>query len=157
MAHNLNLDFHQLHPTGWCYWQALDKAGWGLIQSDPGRRWIGAANPKYFVLAQYTRHIRPGMTIVDAGDKNTVAAYDPVTQKLVLVTANFNAPQWINYQLKNFPEASSGIQSWMTATGTGPKYQASTNLIIEGHSFRAWFPANAVQTFEIGTSTGQFK
>ncbi len=29
LAANLNLDFRWLHPTAWCYWQALDSGGWG--------------------------------------------------------------------------------------------------------------------------------
>lgn len=157
LVHNLNLDFHQLHPTGWCYWQALDKAGWGLIRSDLGSKWVGPANPKYFVMAQYTRHIRPGMSVIDGGDKNTVAAYDPMTRKLVVVTANFKTPQWVNYNLKNFPDADGVIRSWITVTGSGLNYQAGTNLMVEEHSFRAWFPANAIQTFEIMNLSGQSK
>ncbi|HEV2693588.1 MAG TPA: glycoside hydrolase [Verrucomicrobiae bacterium] len=83
LASNLNLDFRWLHPSGWCYWQALDRGGWGLIQSNPGGNYIGPANRKYFVLAQYTRHIRPEMTIIDGGEANTISAYDPASRKLV--------------------------------------------------------------------------
>jgi len=76
LAGNLNLDFRWLHMTAWCYWQVFDSGGWGLIQSNPGDVWIGTANPKYFVLAHYTRHIRPGLVILDGTDGNTVAAYE---------------------------------------------------------------------------------
>ena len=126
MARNLNLDFHQLHPTGWCYWQALDGSGWGLIQSDPGRKWIGPVNPKYFVLAHYSRHILPGMTVIDATDPNTVAAYDQAEHKLVLVTANFQTPRWIVYDLTNFPATAGSVRCWLTAPGAGSNYQSGT-------------------------------
>lgn len=149
LASNLNLDFRLLHPTGWCYWQALDGGGWGLIQSTPGNGWIGSVNSKYFVLAQYTRHIRPGMTIIDGGEKNTVAAYDPKSRKLVVVTANYRAAGWITYNLSNFPYANGPIHRWMTVSGTGPSYQLSTNLVISQRVFKAWFPTNTIQTFEI--------
>jgi galactan endo-1,6-beta-galactosidase len=149
LATNLNLDFHWLHPTGWCYWQALDSGGWGLIQSTPGNGWIGSANRKYFVVAQYTRHIRPGMTIIDGGEGNTVAAYDPVARKLVVVTANYGTAQWITYNLANFPSASGPVRRWITVTGTGPNYQCDTNIVLSQRAFKAWFPANTVQTFQI--------
>lgn len=149
LASNLNLDFRWLHPTGWCYWQPLDSGGWGLIQSNPGDNWIGGANPKYFVLAQYTRHLRPGMTMIDSGDGNTVAAYNPTERKLVLVTANYGTPQWVTYSLTNFASVAGPIRSWVTATATGPVYQYSPDLSVQQKTFKAWFPSNTIQTFEI--------
>ncbi len=109
LASNLNLDFRWLHPTAWCYWQVLDSGGWGLVQSNPGDNWIGPANPKYYVLAQYTRHIRPGMTIIDGGEGNTIAAYQPAARKLVIVTMNYDTAQTITLQLvKILPSVRSG-------------------------------------------------
>ena len=102
LASNLNLDFHWLHQTAWSYWQPLDSGGWGLIQSNPGDNWIGNANPKYFVLAQYSRHIHPGMTILDTNDGNTVSAYDATAHKLVLVATNYSTAQWITFSLSDF-------------------------------------------------------
>jgi galactan endo-1,6-beta-galactosidase len=149
LARKINQEFRCLHPTAWCYWQALDRNGWGLIQSTPGNGWIGPVNSKYFVLAQYTRHIRPGMTIIDGGEKNTVAAYDPKGRKLVVVTANYGAAEWITYSLSKFAYANGPILRWMTITGKGASYQLSTNLVISQRLFKAWFPTNTIQTFEI--------
>jgi hypothetical protein len=56
------------------------------------------------------------------------------------------------YQLTHFPKAGRVVRSWLTVSGTGPNYQAGTNLLVVGHKFRAWFPANAIQTFEITLS-----
>jgi galactan endo-1,6-beta-galactosidase len=149
LAGNLNLDFRWLHPSGWCYWQAFDSGGWGLIQSNPGENWIGPANRKYFVLAQYTRHIKPGMTLIDGGEGNTLAAYDPAARKLIITTANYGTAQWITYNLTNYPYANGPIQRWTTVTGSGPNYQFSTDVTMSQRTFRAWFPANTVETFEI--------
>ena len=33
-------------------------------------------NTKFYVMAHYSRHVRPGMKIINGGDGNTVAAYD---------------------------------------------------------------------------------
>ncbi len=148
LARNLNLDFRWLHMTAWCYWQPFDSGGWGLIQSNPGDNWIGPANPKYYVLAHYTRHIRPGMTIIDSGEDNTVAAYDLARRKLVLVTANYGTAQWITYSLSNFPYAAGPVMRWTTSTGAGGKYQFSPMPLLN-RTFKSWFETNTLQTFEI--------
>ena len=72
MAANLNLDFKWLHQTAWVYWQALDGSGWGLIDADDDRRLVKLANTKFFVLAQYSRHIRPVLLVTRMGDLSRV-------------------------------------------------------------------------------------
>jgi hypothetical protein len=91
LARDLNLDFQYLRPTAWAYWQPLDgggNGGWGLLPANMRNRTIGKANPKYFVLAHYSRHIRPGMTILVTGENEMVAAYEPKARKLVIVAQN---------------------------------------------------------------------
>ncbi|MDX1963418.1 MAG: glycoside hydrolase [Pirellulales bacterium] len=150
LASNLNLDFRWLQMTAWSYWQPFDSGGWGLVQSNPGDNWIGNANPKYFVLAQYTRHIRPGMTILDSGDGNTVTAYDPVANKLVLVVTNYGTPQWITFSLDDFASVADGpAKYWRTITGGNEFYRPYDNLTVSNGQVRLWFPANTVQTIEI--------
>ena len=149
LASNLNLDFRWLRPTAWCYWQPFDSGGWGLVQSNPGDNWIGNANPKYFVLAQYTRHIRPGMTILDGNDGNTVSAYDAAARKLVIVTMNYGTAQTISYQLTNFFRADGPVRRWVTVAGTGAKYSLYDDLSISNRVFASSFATNTIQTFEV--------
>lgn len=154
MARNLTYDLRWLHPTAWVYWQAFDGLEWGLIFCDENAGTLGQVNPKYFVFAQYSRHIRPGMRILDPGDGNTVAAYDATARRLVLVTANFDTGQWINYDLSRFSAvggASGGVRRWMTTTDAGgERYVAHpTDTVLDGKRFWSWFPAHTVQTFEI--------
>src|SRR5260370_19088155 len=99
------------------------------------------------VLARPPRHIRAGMTIVDGGEGNTIAAYDAATHKVVLITMNYSNAQWITYSLSNFPSASGPIHRWMT--GQGVKYAAYSDTVIVNKSFSAWFPTNTIQTFEV--------
>jgi galactan endo-1,6-beta-galactosidase len=153
LASNLNLDFSWLHMTAWCYWQPFDSGGWGLIQCNPGDNWMGPANPKYYVMAQYSRHIRSGMKIMSSGDANTVVAYDATAKKLVIVTANYGTAQWINFDLSKFTTVSGPISRWITVTGSGSKYEKFTDTSLSGKLFWSWFPANTVQTFEIQNVT----
>jgi galactan endo-1,6-beta-galactosidase len=149
LASNLNLDFNWLHMTAWCYWQPFDSGGWGLVQCNPGDNWIGPANPKYYVLAQYSRHIRSGMRILSSGDGNSVVAYDANARKLIIVTANYGTAQWINYDLSRFTTVSGPISRWITVTGTGSKYENFNDTTLSGKRFWSWFPTNTVQTFEV--------
>jgi galactan endo-1,6-beta-galactosidase len=154
LASNLNLDMRWLHPTAWVYWQVLDTGGWGLIQAEESAGTIGAVNTKYYVLAQYTRHVRPGMTIIDGGEGNTTAAYDPAAHRLVLVTTNYGTAQTITYDLSKFSSVGGGanglVDRWATETsGTGDNYAHHTDTYLSGTSFSAPFPVNTVQTFQI--------
>jgi galactan endo-1,6-beta-galactosidase len=149
LASNLNLDFTWLHPTGWCYWQPFDSSDWGLINATISDNWIGYAWPKYYVLAQYTRHIRPGMTIIESGDGNSVAAYDQGLRKLVIVTMNYGTAQTITYHLSNFPHVEGPIIRWITQTSGQTEYVSSSLSLTSGESFQVDFQTNTIETFEI--------
>ena len=88
LAQRWMMDFTQMHVSAMSYWQALDGGGWGLLDADLNYAQVKAANRKYFVVAQFSRHIRPGMELLDAGDPSgmTVVAYDAALQRMVLVT-----------------------------------------------------------------------
>lgn len=149
---NLMLDFRWLHPTGWVYWQAIDGGGWGLIDGDNDNVTLGAVSQKYYALSQFTRHIRPGMRILDGGSNYTVAAYDSAAQKLVIVAANWGAAQYLNFELSDF--SSPGVNGalvprWNTQVGTGDQYVNYNDTYISGTKFWSYFPTGAVQTFEV--------
>ncbi|WP_285664689.1 glycoside hydrolase [Actinorhabdospora filicis] len=152
LASNLNLDFRWLHPRAWVYWQVLDWSGWGLIQCDGSTGWLGPVNTKYHVLAQYTRHIRPGMRIIDSGDGNTVAAHDQNTGKLVVVVTNYGTGQYLDVELGKFgvrPGEGALVRRWATVTGGAERYGYHEDTYIRGSRFWSWFEPNTVQTFEI--------
>jgi galactan endo-1,6-beta-galactosidase len=130
LATNLNLDFYYLHPTAWVYWQAVDGLSWGLLKGNEDTVppvLSTSPNNKYFVVAQYTRHIRPGMTIINGGtDKNTVAAWDADAKKLVLVTTNYKTAQTVTYDVSKIYSGSKGsvcptVAKCWTTNGNGSK------------------------------------
>jgi galactan endo-1,6-beta-galactosidase len=161
LAYNISLDLRFLHPTAWSYWQPVDGATWGLVAATYDNNTVsgtthGVAN-KYFVYAQYARHIRPGMRIIDSGDQATIAAYDATNSRLVLVTVRGDSAQRITYDLSGFTSvggaAGGSIRSWVTdanPNGTiGRQYVSGAALKLNGKQFAADFPAYTVQTFEI--------
>ncbi|GAA2135348.1 hypothetical protein [Glycomyces algeriensis] len=100
--------------------------------------------------AQYARHIRPGMRIIDGGEANTVAAYDAGARRLVLVTTNYGTAQTITYDLSRFATVPNGtVTRWSTQTGGSERYARYTDTQVASKRFARSFPANTVQTFEI--------
>ncbi len=144
----INYQVRNLHPTGWTYWQALDGSGWGLISANISSGTIGAVAPKYYIMAQYSRHIRQGMTIIQNSDANTLTAYDPVGQKVVIVTQSLGN-ETVTYNLANFENVTGPITSWTTVPASNEFYVVGTNLTLSGKTFSSTFVSNSVQTFEI--------
>ncbi|MED7951520.1 glycoside hydrolase [Streptomyces sp. BE303] len=152
LARNLNYDLRWLHPTAWVIWQILDWNNYGAISLTNGV--IGAVNPKFYVLAQYIRHIRPGMTIIDAGHPDAVAAYDGVNHKLVIVAVNYGGDgQTIDFDLSRFStpgQDNALIGRWATGTNPGgERYRYYEDTYLHGNRFWSTFNARTVQTFEV--------
>ncbi|MFC6018156.1 hypothetical protein ACFP2T_18345 [Plantactinospora solaniradicis] len=150
MAKNLCLDWTWLHPTAWAYWQVMDpSAGWAAIPYDPNTRTPGAVQPKYYVLAHFTRHIRPGMRILNTGDGSTAAAYDAAARRLIIVAVNTGAAQTLTFDLSAFSTVTGGVTRWTTVPGGTDRYLRRTDIGLSGKSVRLAFPAGSVQTLHI--------
>ena len=63
-----------------------DKGYWGVAAADHDNSEL-ILSKKYYGFGQYTRYIRPGMTIIGA-NSSTLAAYDPKNDQLVVVAIN---------------------------------------------------------------------
>ncbi|POS71659.1 endo-beta-1,6-galactanase [Diaporthe helianthi] len=151
---NLILDFRWLRQTAWVYWQAVDGGGWGLINGDNDALTLGNMEQKYYALAQFSRHIREGMHMMDGGSDRAVAAYDAANSKLVIVAVNWGAPQNIDFDLSRFTTPGTdgqNIPKWSTALASGGAQYVSAPAEIKqnGTMFRSHFDTNQVQTFEI--------
>jgi galactan endo-1,6-beta-galactosidase len=154
-ASNLLYDFRWLHPTAWVYWQVMDpSAGWAAIAYDPDTRQPGAVQTKYYVLAQFTRHIRPGMTILDTGVSHAAAALDRPAKRLVIVAANTSAAaQTLTFDLSRFSAVTGGsgglVPRWNTVTTGGERYTPHADLRLNGKAVAVPFAAKSVQTLQI--------
>lgn len=153
MFTNMALDFTWLHPTAWVYWQAIDITGWGLLVGNNDDGSISGAEDKYFVLAQLSRHIRAGMTILTTPDANTIVAHCRQTNKLVIVAANWGSAQTIQFDLTKFSKHGvdgAVVPRWSTQISGADQYAAYRDVHIKGGVFSAAFTAGQVQTFEVG-------
>lgn len=154
LVSNLILDFRWLHPTAWVYWQAIDGGGWGLINGDNDAVTLSNVEQKYYALAQFSRHIRDGMRILDGGSDHVVAAYDASKSKLIIVAVNWGSAQYINFDLSKFSTPGTDGQTiprWSTVVASGGAQYVSSPADTKqsGTKFWSYFNTNQVQTFEI--------
>ena len=138
MAQSILADWSTLHPSAWHYWQIIDvTAGWGLREGDATTGVLGALNTKWYVLAQFARHIRMGAEILHvttttdtAGGKGigggiAAAVLDAARDNtLTLVLQNYGASNntLVDIDLTAFaivPAGTGGaIAAWITSTKT---------------------------------------
>ncbi len=155
LATNLCYDFRWLHPTAWCYWQVMDPStGWALIAYDANTLQPTTIQTKYYVMAQFSRHIRPGMRILDTGVSYAAAAYDASARRLVIVAVNTStSAQTLTFDLSRFTTVSGGsggvVPRWNTVTTGGDRYRSYSNTFLSGKSVAVPFAAKAVQTLQI--------
>ncbi|MER6343237.1 glycoside hydrolase [Streptomyces sp. NPDC001595] len=155
MASNLCYDFRWLHPTAWCYWQAMDPtAGWAMIAYDAATLQPTTIQPKYYVMAQFSRHIRPGMTILDTGVSYAAAALDRTAKRLVIVAVNTSAAaQTLTFDLSRFTTVTGGtgglVPRWNTVTSGGDQYRSYADTRLNGKTVSVAFAAGAVQTLQV--------
>lgn len=150
LAKNLCLDWTWLHPTAWVYWQVMDpSSGWAAIAYDPNSRTPGAVQPKFYVLAQFTRHLRPGMRILNTGNGSAAAAYDAAAKRLVIVAVNTGSAQTLTFDLSAFASVTGGVTRWTTVPASSDRYTRRTDVALSGKSVRLAFPAASVQTLQI--------
>ncbi|MEU2337554.1 beta-1,6-galactanase [Streptomyces sp. NPDC013172] len=155
MAFNLLYDFRWLHPTAWVYWQVMDPStNWAMISYDANTLAAGAVTTKYYVMAQFSRHIRPGMRILDTGVSNAVAAYDSSAKRLVIVALNTaTSAQTLTFNLSGFTTVTGGsgglVPRWNTVTTGGDAYKAYSDTYVSGKTVAVSVPAKAVQTLQI--------
>ncbi|TPX65015.1 hypothetical protein CcCBS67573_g08247 [Chytriomyces confervae] len=88
-------DILHLRPSAWLYGQlASTTSSQGLLRfnkpSEKTRRIkITKIHTRYFLLAQFTRFIRPGDEILATSSANAIVAYNPTTKRYKFVVVNY--------------------------------------------------------------------
>lgn len=150
MARNLHRDFIWLQPLSWSYWQAVDGGGWGLIAADMRRGRMRKVNPKWHVLAHYTRHIPTGSVILGTGDEMTVAAHDPARGRLALVCLNDGKEAGdLVIDLSRLSSAGGSAARWITEPEGKTRYQPMAALPVKDRRILLPLPPRSVQTLVI--------
>lgn len=155
MARNLHRDLFWLKPTSWSYWQPIDGGGWGLIPADLPRARLRRANPKWHVLAHYTRHLAPGTTMLATGDESLVAGHHAGARRLTLVCLNDGDGErtW-QLDLSRFAGAEWKATGWQTEPRGRSRYQPLGAIPVKDKRLEITLPRRSVRTVTIEGVTG---
>lgn len=129
MAQAIVRDLKELRPSAWVYWQAVEpdapEYGWGAInatyvdthdQPSAEKTSFVRVNRKLFVYGQFTRYIRPGYRIISIEDPNSVAAYDPVSHRLVITKVTGDAAETFRIDLSRCAPVGESVHIIATTT-----------------------------------------
>jgi len=151
LSYRILIDVKWMHPAAWIYWQAVDGDKWGLLTNSME----GAAAPapsepkmgeKYWVMANYTRYIRPGSVFINIADKHSLAALDATGHVLTIVTTNWDDhDEKFSYDLSRFDTTFASI----TAHRTSPTEDlvSISDLTLTNGQFDSTLPKKSVTTF----------
>ena len=150
LARRIRDDIVQTRACAWIYWQFAEPGGnWGLVRFR-SRNPDGPFSPnkKFYVMSQFSRFIRPGFQILDAGDTNSLAAYDPANHRLVIVAVNDGEqPLKVAYDLNSFRSTNSPASC--TRTSETENFQATDPLVLDHGKLISTLPPQSVTTHVI--------
>ncbi|KAF4315719.1 hypothetical protein BBO99_00007752 [Phytophthora kernoviae] len=157
LAQSITLDINELGVSAFVYGQVLNSGGLGLIQCNLWDNWIGAANPKYYVMAHYSHHIRRGMNIHATDDPDTVAAFDAENSVLVIVRVTPGEAETKQIVINDFMAGGESavdrwptrIDTWTTHTKSKGSFYVESGMQDPSLKFNVDFPAESVMTLEV--------
>ncbi len=120
MAQKLINDVRYLTPNAWIDWQYLEgNDQWGLVKGDISKITGGAEGAErtknYYVRQQFSRFIKPGYTILNVLNEQTLAARNAAGDTLVVVSINPSAATTcMNVSLAGCTASGSGISAYVT-------------------------------------------
>lgn len=169
-AQKIIKDINGLSPSAWIMWLTVDlhkskkgfggnpdygnydesKGFWGLSCCDHDKKEI-ILTQKYYACGQFTRYIRPGMTLIHI-DKNTLGAYDKRNGEVVIVAINSSKKiKKAEFSLEEFTFKNSKAKVIVTSGNTegGKKWQREKDIDLENNELKAVLEPNSVTTFII--------
>lgn len=156
LAQTIMEDLNYLRPSAWIYWQPVEPySGWGFVNGNYANTPTGAdrAKPtwiyyKYYVMAQFSRYLRPGFRIIGSNDNNSVLAYNDRTHDLVIITVNYGNAQQIDYDLTGLQKVGRLAYGAVTNTN-GSRLLSKFVLPVQNKHVRFQAAANSVRSLTI--------
>jgi len=141
-----------MRPAAWIYWQAVDGAQWGLLTNSMEGSTVAPSEPemgeKYWVMANYSRFIRPGSVFINADDKHSLAALDAAGHTLTIVTTNWDDhDEEFSYDLSRFDTSQARITAYRTSPAD--ELTPVSNLTLTDAHLDSVLPKKSVTTFVI--------
>ncbi len=171
LAQRITTDVNDLNASAWIMWQVIDnhisKDGyngnkdsgmpdinggfWGVAVADHDNDEI-ILTKKYYAFGQYSRYIRPGMTMLKSSG-STIAAYDAENEQLVIVAYNTGgSAKDMSFDLSGF--GSVGASAQIIRTSATENWANAGTAKTSGTALNVSLPANSVSTFILDGVTG---
>ena len=129
----------------------MTKGFWGTAVADHDKNEI-VLSKKYYCFGQYTRYIRPGMTMLKSSG-NTLAAFDEKNGQLVIVSYNTSAGYSdMVYDLSQFSKCGTSAKA--IRTSNSENWADVGKITISGGALKASLAPNSVTTFIIDDVKG---
>ena len=171
LAERMALDCNELNCSAWILWQAIDNhissvgmngnkdkgmvnvngGFWGLAVADHDKNEV-ILTKKYYSFGQFSRYIRPGMTMLKSTG-NTMAAFDEKTGRLVVVAINSgSSAQEFNVDLSGFDEV--GISAQAIRTSNTESWKDVGNIALNGTSLKTQLAPQSITTYIVDGMKG---
>lgn len=164
LAERIVLDLKRLRPAAWVFWQAIEDtnketgggSNWGLIKLDltapaEGPHVINVTR-KYWAMANFSRYIRPGFTLFQVDDLDTVGACAADMSSVVFVHVNAG-PLPRRLDLGAWPQFAAGGQVRLIVTDGTRNAETTSDQLTEAGPLRIDVPAQSVSTIVITNRT----
>ena len=159
MAARIVKDMKEMKCEAWIDWQiAADNSPvWGLIVGKYGEVTHPVSKGDgYFIRSQFSRFIKPGYSVIDCKDPNTLTALSPDGTELVIVVTNETATEAAHsYNLGGFASAGPAIQRYRSGR-VNPSFMeklAKSSVTLTGNTLDYVAPKYSVTTFVIPVSS----
>ncbi|MCH5184729.1 MAG: hypothetical protein J1F64_01260 [Oscillospiraceae bacterium] len=182
LADRIITDIHGMRPSAWIIWNIVDRhqdktsdaysvnskgdrfeeknmpfdpdsAIWGVALGNWDTKTIDLMQ-KYYGFGQFTKFIKPGMTIIGSSD-NTLAAYDKKTGEIAIVAVNSAAQdKTVKFDLRAFTRADGDAKVIRTSGmfKSGEQWAKIEPIAIEDRQFTAVLKARSITTYVINGS-----
>ena len=166
-------DLNTISPSAWVIWQIvasyisrvpdskgrldmpelpdLTKGYWGAAFADIDKEKIYLSQ-KYYAFGQFSRYIRPGMTLIHMNSDHAVAAYDQSTGRTVIVAINPKAKERRrNYIFEHINLEGRSVRAVRTSgsLAQGEHWAEVDSFTAEGNCLCAKLEPNSITTFII--------
>lgn len=166
-------DLNTISPSAWVIWQIvasylsrlpdskgrldmpclpdLTKGYWGCAFADIDKEAIYLSQ-KYYAFGQFSRYIRPGMTLIHMNSDHAIAAYDKVTGKTVIVAVNPKAKmRKRNYIFEHTALEGKSVKAVRTSgsLSEGEHWAEVDSFTAEGNCLLARLEPCSITTFII--------
>lgn len=173
LAEKIIEDINTISPSAWVIWQIvaayisqypdekgrydmkclpdLSKGFWGTAFADIDKEEI-ILTKKYYAFGQFTRFIRPGMTIIHTADNHFIGAYDNKNKTLIIIAVNTdNKASDIIFETKGFELKDKKISAVRTSgsMADGENWQVIYSGELKNNEFSAKLSEHSITTFII--------